>query len=122
MFPRRRVGSAVGPGRSVAVGLLLAVVVPSRAFALAADYGPDEFTFRPGAIGDQVPFHGYWVNSQDFFFYAGDASAFNQFIEAYSTFKHKQLQVVIHVSQRRPINGRRRREHMERPEASDRTR
>lgn len=78
---------------TVFAALLLAVC--PKAFALAADYGPDELKMR-GSVGGQVPIHGYWVNWEDIFFYAGDAEAFNQFIAAYADWRHRRLELVIH--------------------------
>ncbi len=80
------------------VGLLFAVLVgnaTSQAFALASDYSKEQLK-SSGNVGGQVPIHGYWVNSADVFFYAGEAKAFNQFVEAYSKLKHAKLKVVIH--------------------------
>ncbi|HET6880366.1 MAG TPA: discoidin domain-containing protein [Pirellulales bacterium] len=71
-------------------------VVASQAYGLGGIYGPEELKFRAGAIGGQSPVGGYWVNWEDVFFYAGDAQAFNQFIDAYGGFKRCKLEVVIH--------------------------
>src|SRR5580704_11400888 len=82
-----------------ALGLVLTaliVITPSPAFALGADYSQDDLKSHVGRFGGQTAIHGYWVNWEDVFFYAGDAKAFNQFVEAYSNFKHVKLQVVIH--------------------------
>ncbi|HEV3025087.1 MAG TPA: discoidin domain-containing protein, partial [Pirellulales bacterium] len=70
-------------------------VTPSRCLALGGNYGPEELKSR-GTIGGPTPVHGYWVNSEDVFFCAGDAKAFNPFNEAYGNFKHRLLKVVIH--------------------------
>src|SRR5262249_19206163 len=76
--------------------LAVAGIAIPPAFGLGADYSKDELKFH-GTIGGQTPVHGYWVNWEDVFFYAGDAKAFNQFIDAYSKFKYRKLKVVLHV-------------------------
>ena len=40
--------------------------------------------------------HGYWVNANDFFFFAGDTDAFNEFLERYATLKNTPLRLVLH--------------------------
>lgn len=69
---------------------------PSQAFALGGDYGPDALKMCPGSIGGQTPVHGRWHEWEQVFFYAGDAGAFNPFIEAYSKLPHRKLHVVMH--------------------------
>ncbi len=80
--------------------LLLAGLTPLPAFGLAADYGKDDLKLH-GTFAGQVPVHGYWVNWTDLFFYAGDARAFNQFVEAYSRLEHRRRKVVLHRGTKR---------------------
>src|SRR5579872_970311 len=79
--------------------ILLAVVVlgitAARVFGLGADFPKDDLVNHKFA--GQTPVHGYFVNSEDVFFFAGDAKAFNQFVDAYSKLKDVKLQVVIHA-------------------------
>jgi hypothetical protein len=55
-----------------------------EALALAADHPKDILTAQgPNCV------HGYFVNSPDMFFFAGDTAAFNQFVDGYG--KRKDL-------------------------------
>ena len=85
----RRFACILGAVAAIAIGA-------SQAFALGADYSPQALRQRAGSIGGQTPVHGYWVNWEDVFFYAGDAKAFNQFIEAYGSLERCKHKVVIH--------------------------
>jgi hypothetical protein len=70
---------------------LLVLVLGARAYGLGADHPKD----RP-VILDQAPpglsdlinqkerVHGYFVNAEDRFFFAGDTAAFNDFIQKYA--------------------------------------
>jgi len=40
--------------------------------------------------------HGYWVNANDFFFFAGDTDAFNEFLEQYAALKNTPLRLALH--------------------------
>jgi hypothetical protein len=70
-------------------------ITASSAFGLGADHSKEELKRR--AVAGQTPVHGYFVNWEDVFYFAGDAKAFNQFVDAYSKFKDVKLQVVIHA-------------------------
>ena len=96
MFPAHRKSHTLSYCASLMLLAGCVGAVPAQAYALGADYGPDDFKMHPGTIGGQTPIHGYWVNWEDVFFYAGDADAFNAFIGAYSKFRHCKLQVVLH--------------------------
>jgi hypothetical protein len=83
------------PSARVLVGLAVLGIATPYAFGLGADHGKEEL--KRHVIGGQTPVHGYFVNWEDVFFFAGDAKAFNQFVDAYSKFKDVKLQVVIHA-------------------------
>jgi hypothetical protein len=78
--------------------LVLAVfgITAPEVFALGADFSKEALKREGVFVKGQVPVHGYFVNWEDVFFYAGDAKEFNQFMEAYSKLKHVKLKVVIH--------------------------
>jgi hypothetical protein len=84
--------------RFVHGALVLAVLgfTASRVLALGCDYSKDYLKLHGEFVKGQTPVHGYFVNWEDVFFYAGDAKAFNRFVDAYSKFKHVKLKVVIH--------------------------
>ena len=69
--------------------LLLAVLTCcEHALAMGGGYGTkpvnlsdshvSELANRPGRVG------GYWVNSNDWFYFAGDTAAFNSFLQQYA--------------------------------------
>ena len=68
----------------------------SEALALGADYSKQDLESKGQLVKGQKPVHGYWVNWEDVFFYAGDTAAFNRFVEAYSKMPNAKLRVVIH--------------------------
>lgn len=43
--------------------------------------------------------HGYFVNASDFFFYAGDTEALNQFLQQYAALEDTPLTLVLHPGQ-----------------------
>ena len=49
-----------------------------------------ELANRPGRVG------GYWVNSNDWFYFAGDTKALNDFLRRYAEMKGTPLVLVIH--------------------------
>jgi hypothetical protein len=73
----------------------------SEALALGADYSKQDLASKGQLVKGQKPVHGYWVNWEDVFFYAGDTAAFNQFVAAYSKTKNARLRVVIHAGARK---------------------
>ncbi|MBN1510638.1 MAG: hypothetical protein JXB13_01360 [Phycisphaerae bacterium] len=75
---------------------------PALLLALGADHpkptgganwwpaGLKELANRPDRV------HGFFVNMEDVFFYAGDTAAFNDFLVAYARLDNTILQLVIH--------------------------
>jgi hypothetical protein len=59
---------------------------------------PKDYLERHGQLVEgQKPVHGYLVNWEDVFFYAGDTGDFNRFAEAYSKLENVELRIVIHA-------------------------
>lgn len=85
-----------------AVGILSVCAVPGSLLAMGADHpkptdgaswwpaGLKELANRPDRV------HGFFVNMEDVFFYAGDTAAFNDFLAAYARMDNTILQLVIH--------------------------
>ena len=77
-----------------ATALLLLLGAARAALAMAGEYGKGDPKHPVGnsswPAGTEVLANrtdrigGYWVNSMDTFFYAGDAKAFNRFLQQYS--------------------------------------
>jgi hypothetical protein len=80
---------------TLAIGLLPVFV--SEALALGRDLPKDYLEVHGQLVKGQVPVHGYMVNWEDVFFYAGDTADFNRFAEAYSKLEHLELHIVIHA-------------------------
>ena len=77
------------------VRLMLTLVVfgitASSAFGLGADHSKEELARRgPNCV------HGYFVNWEDVFFFAGDTAALNKFLEGYAKTPDAVLRVVLH--------------------------
>ena len=73
------------------LGLLVWFSLPAAlAFGLGKDHTKEVIAKRENCV------HGYWVNWEDVFFYAGDTAAFNKFIAEYSKMPAVRLRVVIH--------------------------
>jgi hypothetical protein len=81
--------------------LLLAVLTYcEHALAMGGSHGTkpvnlsdshlSELANRPGRVG------GYWVNSNDWFYFAGDTKALNDFLRRYAELKGTPLVLVIH--------------------------
>jgi hypothetical protein len=75
----------------------LVALTPSPILGLACDYGKEDLKYQGVFVKGQTPVHGYWINSCDVFYYAGDAKAFNQFLEACDKLKKDKLKVVVHA-------------------------
>lgn len=78
------------------------LVVAPPLLGLGADYpkGPLGNSAWPKGFAEVVNrperVHGFFVNSVDMFFYAGDTQALNQFLEAYGKVADASLKVIIH--------------------------
>ena len=83
--------------RLVAIALTLGCfhLTASTACALGADHGKAGLA-KGELVKGQTPVHGYFVNEEDVFFYAGDTAAFNKFAASYGKLKKVSLKVVIH--------------------------
>ena len=77
------------------------------AWAMASEYGPHQPIVQqpawPVGLADvlksQKPVYAYWVNFADYFFYSGDANAFNAFIERYLKVEDITYFVILHPGQ-----------------------
>lgn len=77
----------------------------ASAWAMAAEYGPQHPIVQqpcwPTGLADMLkdakPVYAFWVNSQDNFYFAGDADAFNAFLKSYSKLQGTPLTLSIHV-------------------------
>lgn len=75
----------------------------ASAFPLAANHPPGvpvgEYPEWPAGLADLLNspgrVHGYFINSNDFFFYAGDTDEFNQFLEQYARLEKTPLTLVL---------------------------
>src|SRR5262249_14325399 len=86
--------------RQLALPCLILALSPwaaSVALGLGADFSKDELQRSGQLVKGQIPVHGYFVNWEDVFFYAGDTAAFNKFVEAYGQMQGVKLRVVIHT-------------------------
>ena len=83
----------------------LVLCMCSFAFALGGDYpeGPltQQHTDWPTGLFDlansRERVSGNWVNSNDFFFYRGDAESLKGFLEVYGKVRDTPLKVVLHA-------------------------
>jgi hypothetical protein len=74
-----------------AVALLVWGVAASQALGLGADHPKEELAKRgPNCV------HGYFVNWEDVFFFAGDTAALNKFLDDYARTPNAELRVVLH--------------------------
>src|SRR5688572_1630563 len=86
---------------------LLIAALPSVAWGLGADHPSD----RPVGRGDKWPkglkelvnvpqrVHGYFVNWQDVFFFAGDSDQLNDFLKGCAQLPDTRVQVILHPGQ-----------------------
>jgi hypothetical protein len=66
---------------------------------------PKDYLERHGQLVEgQKPVHGYMVNWEDVFFYAGETDDFSQFAEAYSKLENVELRIVIHAGTTKAIS------------------
>ena len=76
----------------IAIGCLVAALLGvTQATAMGADH-PRERLVSHGS----TCVHGYWINSSDVFFHAGDTVAFNRFIGELAKNHATGLRVVLH--------------------------
>jgi hypothetical protein len=90
--------------RFAVVTALVVLALPSFLMALGGDH-PDgnvdkasywtEGMLELANRKDRV--HGYFVNTSDVFFYAGDAKALNDFLRDYAKLQDATLELVLHV-------------------------
>jgi hypothetical protein len=88
----------------IVAACLLATLLPGRALALGSDHPADRpISAQPewpaglhGLLSHAGRVHGYFVNANDYFFYAGDAKALNEAIKAYAALKDTPLTLVLH--------------------------
>lgn len=92
--------------------LLLVLILPTTAFALAMDHGPGSIPSNPqwpastlelANSRDRVA--GHWVNQSDSFYYQGDVAALNEFLKRYGQVDDTPLSVVLHAGQT-PLTGK----------------
>lgn len=88
--------------RTYIILLIALLFMPGVAQGLGADHDkrPVNNDGWPKGLADLVNsdnrIHGFFVNWQDYFFFAGDSSAFNEFLQKYSQLLNTRLQLVIH--------------------------
>ena len=89
---------------SAAMLTLVALLIPaSTALALAGSHPPGKLSAPHGdwpkglleLVNSEGRVHGMWVNASDFFYYRGDAAAFNRFVARYGTVGDTPLKVII---------------------------
>ncbi len=87
--------------------LVISVVLCGSAFPLGGDH-PTGVPVRqnpewPAGLTDLLNsgrrVNGYWVNANDWFFYAGDTEEFNEFIRGYAGLKETPLMLVLRSGQ-----------------------
>lgn len=83
--------------------LFAVILLPTLGLALGSDHHKGPIPRQkswPEHLEDLVNckdrIHGYWVNSVDVFFFAGDTQALNDFLAHYSKLKDIKLVVVLH--------------------------
>lgn len=87
----------MSPRLAAVLVLFLCSLATSAAFGLGADF-PKEELARVGQLVDgQTPVHGYFVNWEDTFFYAGETADLNRFLAAYGKLKAAKHHVVLHA-------------------------
>lgn len=89
------------------IGALVFCMAAAVAWGLGADHGPGPVgpndggwpeEFR-GIFNRKDRVHGYFVNSGDVFFYAGDTKAFNGFLQQCSRLKDTDFELTLHSGQ-----------------------
>ncbi|MEI7862108.1 MAG: hypothetical protein WCJ21_05730 [Planctomycetota bacterium] len=93
--------------------VLLMGACASEAFALGGDHPPGAIAQDynkewpkglPALINSSERVWGQWVNQGDFFYYRGDADAFNAFLASYGTLPSTPWAVVLHAAAK-PLAG-----------------
>src|SRR5262245_29218443 len=87
---------------------LITLALPGLVLALGADHprGPvGRASYWPDGLQELANcrgrVHGFFVNAEDFFFYAGETKALNEFLRDYARLKDTKLEVVLHVGRKR---------------------
>jgi hypothetical protein len=76
--------------------LACATLQTAEALALGSDHSKEEIAQRgPNCV------HGFWVNEQDVFFYAGDAASFSKFVEEAAKQNQTVVRVILHPGAKR---------------------
>jgi hypothetical protein len=84
----------------------LFVSISSTAFPMGADHGPVGQTSLRADMSPKLQqlinrddrVHGYFVNSEDVFFYAGNTKALNEFMSLFAELEHTNLEISINQS------------------------
>jgi len=84
--------------------LLIALAFSNPAFPMRRVYSPGvpmgQQPDWPAGLADLLNsagrVYGYWVNANDWFFYAGDTDDFNEFLKRYSKLEDAPLTLVLH--------------------------
>ena len=79
---------------SAAVALAVAGAHPEGRITGGADYWTDDLR---ELINRDERIHGYFVNAEDQFLYAGNTEALNGFLKIYADLKDARLKVVLHA-------------------------
>jgi hypothetical protein len=73
----------------------------AEALALGRDLPKDYLEEHGQLVQGQIPVHGFMVNWEDVFFYSGETTDFNCFVEAYSKLENLEHRIVIHPGTKR---------------------
>ncbi len=84
--------------------VLISVTCCIWVFGLAMEYPVGtpvgRASYWPEGLGELVDrenrVHGFFVNASDYFYFTGDANAFNEFLEQYALLKGTPLRLVLH--------------------------
>jgi hypothetical protein len=95
------------------VAFLTPDIWPSLALGLGADHPPGPVgpaSYWPAGVSELVNrpqrVHGYFVNAEVVFFYAGDTQALNKFLAAYAKLPQTRLEVILHVGKKKARSPR----------------
>jgi hypothetical protein len=90
------------------VAVLLMIVIGALAhcspiFAMGGDIPPGQINVQPdwpvelvNLLTHQKSVNGIWVNANDFYYFAGDAAAFNKALKQYAKIENTPLRLVLH--------------------------
>jgi len=87
--------------------VLMSLIWCIGAFPWGGGHGKEPVFHRewPAGLSDLVNrecrMYGYWVNANDWFFFAGNAEVFNEFVKAYARLKDTPLTLVLHAGRGR---------------------